>query len=58
MAALNRREPVELFSTHPLGDERIMQIQNHMNVLLPVYARTKGTTVDKLPPYTTNVALR
>jgi predicted Zn-dependent protease len=58
MAALNRREPVELFSTHPLGDERIMQIQNHMNLLLPLYARTKGTSVDKLPPYTTNVALR
>jgi hypothetical protein len=29
-----------------------------MNVLLPLYARTKGTTADKLPPYTSNVALR
>jgi predicted Zn-dependent protease len=58
MAALNRREPVELFSTHPLGDERIMEIQHHMNLLLPLYARTKGTSVDNLPPYTTNVALR
>jgi predicted Zn-dependent protease len=58
MAALNQRAPIELLSTHPLGNERVEQIQNHMNVLLPLYARTKGTTVDKLPPYTSNVALR
>jgi hypothetical protein len=29
-----------------------------MNVLLPLYARAKGTSVDRLPPYRTNVALR
>jgi Zn-dependent protease with chaperone function len=58
MAALNQRAPIELLSTHPLGNERIEQIQQHMNVLLPLYARTKGTTADKLPPYTSNVALR
>jgi predicted Zn-dependent protease len=49
---------MELLSTHPLGPERIAQIENHMNVLLPLYARAKGTTVDRLPPYRTNVALR
>jgi predicted Zn-dependent protease len=58
MAALSRRESIELFSTHPLGNERIAQIENHMNVLLPLYARTRGTTVDRLPPYRSNVALR
>lgn len=58
MAAQNQRAPIELLSTHPLGTERIAQIQDHMNVLLPLYARTKGTTVDKLPPYRSNVALR
>ncbi|MGZ5200366.1 MAG: M48 family metallopeptidase [Telluria sp.] len=58
MAALNQRAPIELLSTHPLGNERVEQIQSHMNVLLPLYARAKGTTVDKLPPYTSNVALR
>jgi predicted Zn-dependent protease len=58
MAALNQRAPIELLSTHPLGNERIEQIQQHMNVLLPLYARTRGTTADKLPPYTSNVALR
>jgi predicted Zn-dependent protease len=58
MAALNRRSPIELLSTHPLGNERIEQIQSHMNVLLPLYARTRGTTADRLPPYTSNVAPR
>lgn len=29
-----------------------------MNLLLPVYARAKGTTVARLPAYQTNVALR
>ncbi|GAB3470296.1 M48 family metallopeptidase [Massilia terrae] len=58
MAELNQRSPIELLSTHPLGDERIQQIDNHMNVLLPLYARTKGTTADKLPPYSGNVTVR
>ncbi|TFW32119.1 M48 family metallopeptidase [Massilia horti] len=58
MAALNQQQPIALFSTHPLGPERIAQIENHMNVLLPLYARAKGTSVDRLPPYRTNVALR
>jgi Zn-dependent protease with chaperone function len=58
MAELNKRAPIELLSTHPGGQERITQIENHMNVLLPLYARTKGTSVDRLPPYRSNVALR
>jgi predicted Zn-dependent protease len=58
MAALNKSQPIALLSTHPGGEERITQIENHMNVLLPLYARTRGTTADRLPPYRTNVALR
>jgi Zn-dependent protease with chaperone function len=58
MAALNQQQPIALLSTHPGGSERIQRIEDHMNVLLPVYARAKGTTVDRLPPYRTNVALR
>ena len=57
MAALNERAPIELLSTHPGGAQRMRQIQDHMNVLLPLYARAKGTSVDRLPPYHTNVAL-
>ncbi len=58
MGALDRRRPLELLSTHPGGDTRIADIQKHMHLLLPLYARTKGTTVAKLPPYRTNVTLR
>jgi predicted Zn-dependent protease len=53
MGGLNKRAPVQLLSTHPGGEDRIAEIERHMNVLLPLYARAKGTTVDKLPPYRT-----
>jgi predicted Zn-dependent protease len=59
MAALNDRgEPPALLSDHPGGAERMQQIRDHMDVLLPLYARTKGVPVDRLPPYRTNVAQR
>jgi predicted Zn-dependent protease len=58
MAALDRRAPIEVLSTHPGGESRIKDMERHMNLLLPVYARAKGTTINKLPPYQTNVALR
>ncbi len=58
MAALNKRAPIELLSTHPGGESRIADMNAHMNLLLPVYARAKGTTVARLPAYQTNVALR
>ncbi len=59
MAALDQSgAPIDLLSTHPGGANRIQQIQDHMNVLLPLYARTKGTTADRLPPYRSNVAAR
>jgi len=58
MAALNQSAPIELLSTHPGGEHRIEQIQNHMNVLLPLYARSRNTSVDRLPPYRSNVAVR
>jgi predicted Zn-dependent protease len=59
MAALNQRgAPPELLSTHPGGEHRIQQIQNHMNVLLPLYARSRNTAVNRLPPYRTNATVR
>ena len=57
MAALNKRTPIDILSTHPGGANRIKIMQDHMNVLLPLYARSKGTTVAKLPPYRT-IALK
>jgi predicted Zn-dependent protease len=59
MAALSQNgAPIEILSTHPGGEHRIQQIQDHLNVLLPLYARSRGTTVDRLPPYRSNVAVR
>ena len=54
MGALNKSQPLALLSTHPGGTERIRQINEHMNVLLPLYARAKGTTPERLPPYRTS----
>ena len=53
-----RGAPIELLSTHPGGSNRIEQIQSHMNVLLPLYARAKGTSVERLPAYRASVAAR
>ncbi len=53
MAQLNKRAPPQFMSTHPGGADRIGRMNAHMNVLLPVYARTKGTSVQQLPPYRT-----
>jgi Zn-dependent protease with chaperone function len=57
MGAINSRTPIALLSTHPGGPERIALIQDHMNVLLPVYARAKGTDIERLPPYKTAALL-
>jgi Zn-dependent protease with chaperone function len=57
MGQLSKRQPISLLSTHPGGRERIDIINQHLPVLLPVYANAKGTTVARLPPYRT-VALR
>ena len=53
MGALNKRAPVELLSTHPGGQDRIDQIDAHMNVLLPLYARSQGVNPASLPAYGT-----
>jgi predicted Zn-dependent protease len=58
MGALNKRTTPEFMSTHPGGETRIKDMEKHMNVLLPLYARAKGTTVNQLPPYRVNVALK
>jgi predicted Zn-dependent protease len=42
---------LEILSSHPGGENRLATIQQHMNVLLPLYARAKGTSVERLPAY-------
>jgi Zn-dependent protease with chaperone function len=56
MAALNQRAPLELLSTHPGGAERIDEIERNMGLLLPLYARARGTSADKLPAYRAEIA--
>ncbi len=58
MSALNKKTPLPLLSTHPGGDERITLIQDNLNLLLPLYAKSQGTSVNRLPPYRTVAALR
>ena len=58
MAMLNKGAPPEFLSTHPGGDTRIRDMEKHMDVLLPLYARSKNVPVNRLPPYRTNVAIR
>lgn len=53
MATLSKSAPPAFLSTHPGGSNRIQQMKDHMDVLLPLYARAKGTTTAKLPPYRT-----
>ena len=53
MGMLSKSQPIALLSTHPGGEERIRKMNDHMNVLLPLYARSKGTAVSELPPYRT-----
>ena len=44
-------EPPKWLSSHPGGSERIKLIQQHLNVLMPLYARSKGVPVNQLQPY-------
>lgn len=51
MAAINQTQQLSFLSTHPTGKDRIKNMNNHMNLVLPVYARAKGLDANKLPPY-------
>jgi predicted Zn-dependent protease len=53
MSASNSRRPIEFISTHPSGESRIGEMNKAMPLVLPVYARTRGTTAAALPPYRT-----
>ena len=53
MAAASKGSPPQWLSTHPGGAERIRQMNEHMDVLLPLYARARNTSERQLPPYRT-----
>ena len=54
MGAANKGAPPQWMSTHPSGPNRIAEIQKHLGEVMPIYAKTKGTTVAKLKPYQSN----
>lgn len=54
--ASSSRASVDFLSTHPSGRTRIAELEKHMPQVLPLYARSINTTVDKLPPYRANMA--
>ena len=56
MAAQNKGTPPAWLSTHPGGSDRIRAMNEHMDVLLPLYARARGTTPGQLPPYRTTAS--
>ena len=51
MAALPKSAPPEWLSTHPSGESRIAEIQRNLFDVLPLYAKAKNTTIDRLPAY-------
>lgn len=53
MATLSKSAPPVFMSTHPGGADRIRQMNEHMDVLLPLYARAKRVPVSRLPAYRT-----
>lgn len=55
MAALNKSAPPQWLSTHPAGKNRIAQIEKNLPKVMPLYAKSKGTSVAALKPYQTNV---
>jgi predicted Zn-dependent protease len=54
MAAASQGQPPQWLSTHPRHDTRIEELQRNLKTVLPLYARTKGVSVDQLPPYRSN----
>lgn len=51
MGAVNKSQPLPFLSTHPSGKDRINEMNKHMHLVLPVYAKAKGLDPNKLPPY-------
>ncbi len=54
MGAASKGAPPQWMSTHPSGPNRIAEIQKHLKEVMPIYAKTKGTTVARLKPYQSN----
>ncbi|MEN9912083.1 MAG: hypothetical protein RI956_527 [Pseudomonadota bacterium] len=54
MSAANKGDPPQWLSTHPSGKNRIAEISKYLPKALPIYAKTRNTTVAQLPAYQSN----
>ena len=52
MSTASRGAPPQWMSTHPSNKTRIRDMEEHMNEVLPLYARASGRDAGALPPYT------
>ena len=50
MSASAKGSPPQWLSTHPSGNNRIAEIERHLDQVLPLYAKAIGKTLDTLPP--------
>lgn len=50
MSANNKGSAPQWLSTHPSGKNRIAEINKYLPNVLPLYAKTRNMTVEKLPP--------
>jgi Zn-dependent protease with chaperone function len=50
MSAASKNTPPQWLSTHPSGTNRIGQIERNLDLVLPLYARAIGKTLETLPP--------
>jgi predicted Zn-dependent protease len=55
MGMVSKNAPLQWFSTHPAGTNRIAEMRRHMLEVLPLYANAKGADLAALPKYQSNV---
>lgn len=55
MGLVNKGAPPQWLSTHPAGENRIIEIRKHLPEVLPLYAKAKGVNTSSLGPYKSNV---
>lgn len=54
MAKVSKNAPPQWLSSHPAGQNRIVEMKKQLPAVMPVYAKTKGMALQSLPPYRSN----
>ncbi|WP_233556367.1 M48 family metallopeptidase [Noviherbaspirillum sedimenti] len=55
MGKSSQNAPPQWLSSHPAGQNRIVEMRKQLPAVMPLYARTKGVPQKSLPPYRSNV---